>query len=134
MVEAQVPQSGIRLLIIDDETVFVEVLAKRLARRGVRVEKAFSGHQGIQLLRHRDFDAVLLDLKMVDMDGLEVLKVIKIVAPDLPVILLSGHGASEAARTGMAGGAFDFLAKPCDLNRLMEKIRDAIAGRPRSGA
>ncbi|MDD2605758.1 MAG: response regulator [Desulfobacterales bacterium] len=124
--------AAIRLLIIDDEIVFVEVLAKRLSRRGVRVEKAFSGQQGIQKLRHCDYDAVLLDLKMVDMDGLEVLKVIKIIDPDLPVILLSGHGASEAAQRGLAGGAFDFLAKPYDLDRLMEKIQAAVAERLRS--
>jgi DNA-binding NtrC family response regulator len=69
---------------------------------------------------------------MVDMDGLEVLKVIKIIDPDLPVILLSGHGASEAAQRGLAGGAFDFLAKPYDLDRLMEKIQAAVAERLRS--
>jgi DNA-binding NtrC family response regulator len=131
MIDTAFPQSAIRLLVIDDETVFVEVLAKRLSRRGVRVEKAFSGRQGIQMLRHRDYDAVLLDLKMVDMDGLEVLKVIKIIDPDLPVILLSGHGASEAAQRGLAGGAFDFLAKPYDLDRLVEKIRAASASRSR---
>ena len=129
MKNTQSPRAFIRLLVIDDETVFVEVLAKRLGRRGVDVEKAFSGQQGIQMLRHRDYDAVLLDLKMPDMDGIEVLKVIKIIAPDLPVILLSGHGASEAVQRGLAGGAFDFLAKPYDLDRLLEKIRAAAAGR-----
>jgi len=129
MSNTQSPHSIIRLLVIDDETVFVEVLAKRLERRGILVEKAFGGQQGIQKLRHREYDAVLLDLKMPDMDGLEVLKVIKIIDPDLPVILLSGHGASEAAQRGLAGGAFDFLAKPYDLDRLLEKIRAAAASR-----
>ncbi|HDI59790.1 MAG TPA: response regulator [Desulfobacteraceae bacterium] len=116
----------IRLLLIDDETVFVEVLAKRLSRRGIEVEKAYSGGQGIQLLRKQDFDVALLDLKMVDMDGMEVLRVLKLVAPDLPVILISGHGADDAARQGQAAGAFDFLAKPCDLDLLIEKIHAAV--------
>ncbi len=134
MVEPESTAATIRLLLIDDETVFVEVLAKRLERRGIAVEKAFSGRQAIQLLRHRQVDVVLLDLKMVDMDGIEVLKVIKIVDPDLPVILLSGHGAGEAVHRAMAGGAFDFLAKPCELDRLVEKIRQATAGRARPDA
>lgn len=121
-------QRPIRLLLIDDETVFVEVLAKRLSRRGIQVEKANSGEQGIRALRKGDFDVALLDLKMVDMDGMEVLRVMKIVAPDLPVILISGHGADEAARQGLDAGAFDFLAKPCDLDLLLEKIHAAVGG------
>jgi len=68
---------------------------------------------------------VVLDLKMEDMDGIEVLKVIKRMVPDLPVILLTGHGSQTAAKEGILSGAFDFLTKPCELVELMEKIKEA---------
>ncbi len=121
--------SAIRLLLIDDEKVFLDVLAKRLAMRGILPTKAYSGKEGIQLLRGHSFDAVVLDLKMVDMDGLEVLKILKIIDPDLPVIMLTGHGSEDATQDGMAAGAYDYLTKPYDLGLLVEKIRQAAAAR-----
>ena len=132
MAERSMPATAIRLLLIDDEKVFLDVLAKRLARRGIQPTKAFSGKEGIQLLRQQQFDAVVLDLKMVDMDGLEVLKILKIVDPDLPVIMLTGHGSRDATEHGMAGGAFDYLTKPYDLDRLVEKVQQAAAFRAAS--
>ena len=120
-------KSAIRLLLIDDERVFLEVLAKRLKLRGILPTMAFSGKEGIQLLRGHSFDVVVLDLKMVDMDGLEVLKIIKIIDPQLPVIMLTGHGSEDATSDGMAGGAYDYLTKPYDLDLLVEKIRQAAA-------
>ncbi|MBI5061968.1 MAG: response regulator [Desulfatitalea sp.] len=113
---------SVRMLRIDDEKGFVATLAKRLARRNIQATQAYSGREGIQALRRQDFDVVVLDLKMEDMDGLEVLKIIKIMAPDLPVIMLSGHASDEAARTGIEAGAFDYLTKPYDLNELLDKI------------
>ena len=124
-----IQNSAIRLLLIDDEKVFLDVLAKRLALRGILPTKAYSGKEGIQLLRGHCFDVVVLDLKMVDMDGLEVLKIIKIIAPDLPVIMLTGHGSEDATQHGMAGGACDYLTKPYDFDLLVEKIRQAAAAR-----
>jgi DNA-binding response OmpR family regulator len=117
------------MLLIDDEKGFVATLAKRLAKRNVLATQAYSGREGIQALRRQDFDVVVLDLKMEDMDGLEVLKIIKIMAPDLPVIMLSGHASDEAAQTGIKAGAFDYLTKPYDLNELMEKIGSAMKGK-----
>ena len=116
----------IRMLLIDDEKGFVATLAKRLARRNIQATQAYSGREGIQALRRQDFDVVVLDLKMEDMDGLEVLKIIKIMAPDMPVLMLSGHASDEAAQTGIKAGAFDYLTKPYDLSELLDKITAAL--------
>jgi DNA-binding NtrC family response regulator len=120
----------IKLLLVDDEEGYVNVLSNRMAKRDIDVTKALSGTAGIQALRKQDFDVAVLDLKMEDMDGIEVLKVFKKMVPALPVIMLTGHGSEQAAREGMESGAFDYLIKPCDLEELIEKIREAIeAGR-----
>ena len=115
----------IRLLLVDDEEGYVKVLAKRMTRRNMEVMTALSGSEGIQRLRKEDFDVAILDLKMEDMDGIEVLKVFKKMVPDMPVIMLTGHGTEKAAREGLEMGAFDYLMKPCDLEELVEKIRAA---------
>ena len=111
-----------RLLIVDDEQGFVDVLTNRLSRRRIDVFKAYSGAQALQALRQNIFDVMVLDLKMEDMDGIEVLKIVRKMAPDLPVIILTGHGSRTAAEDGMSLGAFDYLTKPCELEELMEKI------------
>jgi len=115
----------IRLLLVDDEEGYVKVLAKRMTRRNMEVMTALSGSEGIQRLRKQDFDVAILDLKMEDMDGIEVLMVFKKMVPDMPVIMLTGHGTEKAAREGLEMGAFDYLMKPCDLEELVEKIRAA---------
>jgi len=114
-----------RLLLVDDEESYVNVLSKRMTKRNFEVSSALSGAQAIRILRKQDFDAVVLDLKMEDMDGIEVLKILKTMAPELPVIMLTGHGSETAAREGITFGAFDYLTKPCDLDELIEKIRAA---------
>jgi len=119
------PSVRIRLLLVDDEEGYVKVLSKRMARRNMEVMTALSGAEGIQRLRKQDFDVAILDLKMEDMDGIEVLRVFKKMVPDLPVIMLTGHGTEKAAREGLEMGAFDYLTKPCDLEELVEKIRAA---------
>ncbi|MGW8324373.1 MAG: response regulator, partial [Desulfobacterales bacterium] len=83
----------------------------------------------LQALRKADFDAVVLDLKMEDMDGIEVLKIFKKIAPDLPIIMLTGHGSEEAARDGIRFGAFDYLTKPCDFDELIMKIQEVVSFR-----
>ncbi|MBW1680523.1 MAG: response regulator [Deltaproteobacteria bacterium] len=120
---------GIRLLLVDDEAGFVEVLSKRMAKRGIRVTKAHSGTEAIQTLRKNDFDVTVLDLKMEDMEGIEVLKIFKKMAPEMPVIMLTGHGSNQAAREGMQWGAHDYLTKPCELEELVEKIFEAVRER-----
>jgi len=121
----------IRLLLVDDEEGFVNVLAKRIRRRNIDVTKAFSGSEAIQALRLQAFDVAVLDLKMEDLDGLEVLKIFKIMDPQLAVIMLTGHGSTEAAKQGLDLGAFDYLTKPCELEELLEKITAAYRARKR---
>ena len=115
----------IQLLFIDDEKGFVATLSKRLARRNIVTTPAYDGKSGIQALRKTDFDVVVLDLKMQDMDGMEVLKIIKIMTPQIPVIMLSGHASDESAAEGIKAGALDYLTKPYDLNELIKKICEA---------
>ena len=116
----------IKLLFVDDEKGFVHVLSNRLSKRGIDVYKTYSGTEGIRALREQDFDVALLDLKMEDMDGIEVLKIFKKMYPQMAVIMLTGHGSEMAAREGIEYGAFDYLTKPCELEELLEKVHDAI--------
>lgn len=119
----------VRLLLVDDERGFVDIISKRMGRRNIEVTKAFSGTEGIRALRGQDFDVAVLDLKMEDMDGIEVLKLFKKIVPDMPVIMLTGHGSEQAAREGIQFGAFDYLTKPCELEDLIGKIHAAIEKR-----
>lgn len=115
----------IRLLLIDDEEGYVNVLANRLEKRHFDVTKVFSGGDAIKAVRGRDFDVAILDLKMEDMDGIEVLKIFNQMGLDMQIIMLTGHGSQEAARDGIRLGAFDYLTKPCELHELIEKINMA---------
>lgn len=122
----------IRLLLVDDEKGFVDIISKRMSKRNIEVTKAYSGTDALQALRKADFDVAVLDLKMEDMDGIEVLKLFKKIVPDLAVIMLTGHGSEEAARDGINFGAFDYLTKPCDLEELVAKIKEAYRQQKRS--
>ena len=115
----------IRLLLVDDEVGYLEVLSKRLGKRDLVVTTASTGQQAIQTLRNNDFDVAVVDLKMTDMDGIEVLTIFKKMDPDLAVIILTGHGSEQAAREGIEKGAFDYLTKPCGLENLLDIIHAA---------
>ena len=119
----------IKLLLVDDEAGYVHVLSNRLGKRKIDVTKALSGTEAIQALRRADFDVAVLDLKMEDMDGIEVLKIFKKMDADMEVIMLTGHGSEKAAREGIEFGAFDYLMKPCDFEELITKIREAYQKR-----
>ena len=119
--------SRLNLLLVDDEEGFVNVIANRLSKRGINTIKALNGTDAIQALRKQDFDVAVLDLKMEDMDGIEVLKIFKKMVPKMPVIMLTGHGSTRAEREGIEQGAFDYLSKPCELQELIEKIGEAIS-------
>ena len=119
------PFEPIELLLVDDEAGFVDVIAKRMSKRNIRVTTALGGLDAVQALRKGDFHVAVLDLKMEDMDGIEVLKIFKKMDPEMPVIMLTGHGSERAAREGMEYGAFDYLTKPCDMEDLVQKIREA---------
>ena len=121
---------AVRLLLVDDEVGSLEVLSKRLARRDFDVTIARSGPEAIRIVNDRDFDVAVVDLKMEEMDGIEVLRVLRQMLPGLQVIMLTGHGSEQAARDGLALGAFDYLLKPIDLEALLERILSAV-GRSR---
>ncbi len=116
---------GIRLLLVDDEVGFAEVVSKRLRKRGMVVKAVFTGTDAVRAIRKQDFDVAILDLKMEDMDGIEVLKIFKRAYPEMAVIMLTGHGSETAAKEGLEYGAFDYLTKPCDLEELVKKIHQA---------
>ncbi len=121
-----VPRAPTVVLLADDEEGFAETVGKRLARRNLVVVTASSGQEAIaQVQANAAIDVVVLDVKMPDMDGAEVLKEIKRRAPLVEVILLSGHSTVEAAIDGMRLGAFDYLVKPCDLGLLVAQIDKA---------
>jgi DNA-binding NtrC family response regulator len=120
-------EAPVHILLVDDEIPYVKVLSNRLAKRNIIAAKAYSGNEAIQVLRKQDFDVVVLDLKLEDMNGIEVLKILRKMDPEINVIMLTGHGSEQAAIDGIKEGAFDYLTKPCELDELIEKIRKAHA-------
>ena len=123
----KVRNDNIKVLLVDDEKGFANILTKRLSKRNMDVTPVYTGIEAVQIIRKQDFDVAVLDLKMEDMDGIEVLKIFKKAYPEMAVIMLTGHGSEQAAREGIEFGAFDYLTKPCELEDLIEKIHEAIA-------
>jgi DNA-binding NtrC family response regulator len=113
------------VLLVDDEEKFLEVFSQRLQGRGLKVDKATSGEDAITRSKAKDFDAIVLDLSMPGMGGIEALKAMKNANPDLQIIILTGHGTLQAGIEAMKVGAMDFMEKPVDINKLMEKISEA---------
>ena len=120
----------IKLLLVDDEVAYVNVLANRMGRRNISVTKALSGTEGIQALRGQDFDVAILDLKMEDMDGLEVLRIFKKMVPHMPVIMLTGHGSEQDQQKAMELGAFAYLQKPVAIDQLVTVLQQASVAKP----
>ena len=118
-----------QILIVDDEVEFASTLVERLALRGIEAISANRGVEAVALVKERLPDVVVLDLKMPDLSGLEVLARIKAIDPSIEVIMLTGHGSSAAGIDGMERGAFDYLMKPVDLKALLEKIEQAYKKR-----
>ncbi|MDR3042721.1 MAG: response regulator [Desulfovibrio sp.] len=116
----------IRLLLVDDEAGFIRVMQKRLSRRGYVVDTAGSGTEALRTLRGATYDAAVFDLKMDDMDGFELLRVVRRMAPEMAVIMLTGHGGAEEAREGMRLGAAGYLLKPCEMEELVCAIERAL--------
>ena len=116
-----------RVLLIDDEVEFVEILAERLRARGLEVDVAYSGVDGVNKSQATKFDAVVLDLAMPGMDGIAALKALLAGTPDLQVMLLTGQATIKTAMDATRLGAADILEKPMDIPTLIEKIRDARA-------
>ncbi len=114
-----------KVLIVDNEIEFASTLAERLRLRKIETETAFSGLEGLTAVSTFHPDVMILDLRMPDMSGLDVLARVKALDPAIEVILLTGHGSFEDGISGMELGAFDYLVKPIDLVLLMEKITEA---------
>lgn len=116
----------IRVLLVDDEKPFVKNLSRLLKVRGFEVACAHNGYEALDLVKYGGgFDVVLLDIKMPGMDGISTLGKIKKWAPDTEVIMLTGHGSLATGTEAMRKGAYDYLMKPCDIEDLTEKIREA---------
>ena len=117
-----------KILIIEDEPAIRRVLNKILSEENSNylVEEAEDGLVGIEKIRNEEYDLVLCDIKMPKMDGIEVLEAIKKIKPEVQVVLISGHGDLDTAVNAMKLGAFDYISKPPDLNRLLNTVRHAL--------
>lgn len=117
-----------RILIIEDEASIRRVLVKILTEENKNYEvfEAEDGLAGMELIKREDFDLILCDIKMPKMDGVEVLEAVKKIKPEIPMVMISGHGDLETAVNTMKLGAFDYISKPPDLNRLLNTVRIAL--------
>lgn len=115
-----------KILVIDDERSIRSTLKEILEYEKYQVDLAEDGQKGIDLIRKNEYDIVLCDIKMPVMDGIEALEKIQILAPDIPVVMISGHGNIDTAVESIKKGAYDFIEKPLDLNRLLITIRNAM--------
>lgn len=114
------------ILIIDDEKAIRKTLSEILSYEGYKIEEAGDGEEGLRRFRDKTFDVVLCDIKMPKLDGIEFLDKVREINPDVPVIMISGHGTIETAVEAVKKGAYDYIAKPPDLNRLLITIRNAM--------
>jgi two-component system nitrogen regulation response regulator NtrX len=117
-----------RILIIEDEASIRRVLVKILSEENdtYQVDEAEDGVAGLEKIKNNDYDLVLCDIKMPKMDGVEVLEEVKKIKPEIPMVMISGHGDMETAIHTMRLGAFDYISKPPDLNRLLNTVRNAL--------
>jgi len=114
------------LLIIDDEKAIRKTLSEILSFEGYKIDEAADGEEGLKKFREKNYDLVLCDIKMPKLDGIEFLQKACEINPDIPVIVISGHGNIETAVEAVKKGAFDYISKPPDLNRLLITIRNAM--------
>jgi two-component system, OmpR family, response regulator len=114
-----------RILLVDDEVAFANNLLKLLSKRGYDVVVEYNGADAVNTVGEKEFDVIVLDMKMPGMDGIATLKEIKKKAPLVEVVILTGHGSVESGIEGMQLGAFDFLTKPVRIDDLQEKVSEA---------
>ena len=117
-----------KILIIEDEAAIRRVLTNILSEENENysVEEAEDGISGLEKIKNSDYDLVLCDIKMPKMDGVELLEAVKKIKPEIPMVMISGHGDMETAIQTMRLGAFDYISKPPDLNRLLNTVRNAL--------
>lgn len=121
--------SNLKVLLVDDEEEFVTTLSERLSLRGIETEVAYNGENALAKINQLSPDIVILDVMMPGLSGLDVLKQIKAILPDIPVILLTGRGSTREGIEGMKQGAFDYLMKPVDIEDLIKKMNEAMKSR-----
>lgn len=123
--ERKASTETLKVLFVDDEEDFVRTMAERMEMREVGSEVALDGEQALQMLEEELPDVMVLDLRMPGIDGMEVLRRVKKLYPDLEVIIMTGHGSDQDEKEARRLGAFEYLRKPVDINRLMEVVRSA---------
>ncbi len=116
-----------KVLLVDDEKDFLDIMTQRMETRGMKVSTSASAKEAIEKIKENSYDAVVLDLLMPEMDGLEALKAIKEIRPEMQIILLTGHATVEKGVEAIKEGAMDFIEKPADMEKLTEKIKKAQA-------
>ncbi|MDP2861416.1 MAG: response regulator [Desulfobacterales bacterium] len=114
-----------RILLVDDEVAFANNLLKLLSKRGYDAVVVYNGADAVNMVGEKEFDVIILDMKMPGMDGIATLKEIKKKVPLVEVVILTGHGSIESGIEGMQLGAFDFLMKPVSIDDLQEKVSEA---------
>ena len=119
-----------RVLIVDDEVEFANLLGERLQARGLTVDTVFSGEEALEIAEKKTFDAILLDLAMPGMNGIETLERLRAINPDLQIILFTGNATVDVTLEAMKLGAVDLLEKPANLEKVLSKI-DAAGTRAR---
>lgn len=117
-----------KILVIEDEAAIRRVLVKILSEENDKyeLEEAEDGLKGLEAIKNEDYDLVLCDIKMPKMDGVEVLEAVKKIKPEIPMVMISGHGDLDTAVNTMRLGAFDYISKPPDFNRLLNTVRNAL--------
>ena len=116
---------GFNVLLVDDESEFLDTLVKRIKKRNVNAHGVASGEEALAFLNRQPMDVVVLDVRMPGMDGIQALREIKQRHPLIEVIMLTGHASLEVAIEGMELGAFDYMMKPIEIDELLYKLQDA---------
>ena len=114
-----------KVLLVDDEREFVQTLSERLQLRDMGSAIAYDGKSALEIIKEDDPEVIIIDLKMPDVDGIEVLKKVKKQRPEIEVIVLTGHGSDSDKKKCMELGAFDYLQKPVDIDHLGEVLKKA---------
>jgi len=122
-----VKKKDIKVLLVDDEVDFVNTLAQRLKMRELLVDTVYDGEQALSFIKKIEPDVIVLDLKMPGLHGIEVLREVKNLKPNIQVIILTGHGTDKDEEEARKLGGFDFLRKPADIDLLVAKIKEAFA-------
>jgi len=113
------------ILVVDDDDTLRKTMSRLFEKKGFTVNTAGTGREGLNKIREMFYDLIILDIRMPEMDGIEVLEKIMELKPETTVVMISGHGNIETAVEAIKKGAFDFIVKPLDLNRLLITIRNA---------